>query len=221
VDTATHPAHQGKGIFTKLTQQLVEQCKAEGVGFIFNTPNKISQPGYLKMGWHSIGRLPVKFKFQGVSFSQNKPMSTDWNDLSETFKAFGNNIVSDKIRTHLTPSYLFWRYRDNPNVQYHVLLSKEDQPFILIYRKRKIKLMTEVRITELLCREEHISNALQALKQAEPASLVTLSGTHPAKGFLAWAAGPEVTIRNLNLPAWSENLTFEKWPPSLGDLELF
>src|SRR5688572_3667570 len=59
VDTATHPQHQGKGIFKKLTLELVEQCKAKGVDFIFNTPNKSSKPGYLSMGWMSNGKLKI------------------------------------------------------------------------------------------------------------------------------------------------------------------
>ena len=40
VDTATHPEHQGKGVFKKLTLQQAEICKKDGVDFIFNTPNK-------------------------------------------------------------------------------------------------------------------------------------------------------------------------------------
>ena len=34
-------------------------CAAEGVGFVFNTPNDKSRPGYLKMGWQLVERLPV------------------------------------------------------------------------------------------------------------------------------------------------------------------
>src|SRR5688572_29913041 len=40
VDTATHPGWQGRGIFTRLTLALVEAVKAEGVSFVFNTPNQ-------------------------------------------------------------------------------------------------------------------------------------------------------------------------------------
>jgi len=50
VDTATHPQHQGKGIFKKLTLKAVELAKSNNDNFIFNTPNEQSRPGYLKMG---------------------------------------------------------------------------------------------------------------------------------------------------------------------------
>ena len=56
VDTATHPDHQGRGLFTALTLHALEACRAEGVAFVFNTPNDVSRPGYLKMGWREVGR---------------------------------------------------------------------------------------------------------------------------------------------------------------------
>ena len=57
VDTATHPDHQGKGIFKKLTLRALEIGKERGVHFVFNTPNTQSKPGYLKMGWEVVDRL--------------------------------------------------------------------------------------------------------------------------------------------------------------------
>src|SRR3954454_8951437 len=39
VDTATHPDFQGQGIFTKLTMAAVDELAAEGIDFVFNTPN--------------------------------------------------------------------------------------------------------------------------------------------------------------------------------------
>src|SRR5690242_5148995 len=59
VDTATDPAYQGRGIFTRLTMHALEAVTAEGVDFVFNTPNDQSRPGYLKMGWEVVGKLPV------------------------------------------------------------------------------------------------------------------------------------------------------------------
>ena len=58
VDTATHPDYQGMGIFTRLTLALLEVIDGH-VDLVFNTPNAKSGPGYLKMGWSEVGRLPV------------------------------------------------------------------------------------------------------------------------------------------------------------------
>ena len=45
VDTATHPDHQGKGIFKALTLHAVDVARDDGVDFVFNTPNDQSRPG--------------------------------------------------------------------------------------------------------------------------------------------------------------------------------
>jgi GNAT superfamily N-acetyltransferase len=58
VDTATDPDFQGRGIFTRLTLAALDELRAEGVDFVFNTPNDQSRPGYLKMGWHLVARPP-------------------------------------------------------------------------------------------------------------------------------------------------------------------
>jgi GNAT superfamily N-acetyltransferase len=58
VDTATHPDHRGSGIFTMLTNQALHELRGQAE-LVFNTPNGRSLPGYLKMGWRTVGRIPV------------------------------------------------------------------------------------------------------------------------------------------------------------------
>lgn len=60
VDTATAPGHQGQGIFQGLTTRAIEELTTQGVSAVFNTPNDRSRPGYLKMGWVELTRLPVR-----------------------------------------------------------------------------------------------------------------------------------------------------------------
>ena len=45
----------------------VEEMTAEGVDFVFNTPNDNSRPGYLRMGWSTVGRLPLVVRVAGIS----------------------------------------------------------------------------------------------------------------------------------------------------------
>ena len=76
VDTATHPDHQGKGIFKKLTLQALDTINEKGDCFVFNTPNDQSRPGYLKMGWQEVGKIkvalvPTFFYFLRLLFSKN------------------------------------------------------------------------------------------------------------------------------------------------------
>ncbi|MFJ9952938.1 GNAT family N-acetyltransferase [Kitasatospora sp. NPDC091207] len=61
VDTATHPDFQGRGIFRRLTQDLLEQVSGEAE-LVFNTPNGNSLPGYRTMGWQELGRVPVALR---------------------------------------------------------------------------------------------------------------------------------------------------------------
>src|SRR5262245_52952288 len=71
VDTATAPDVQGRGIFTRLTLGALDELRGEGVDLVFNTPNDKSLPGYVKMGWHEVGRLravvrPTRARFPFV-----------------------------------------------------------------------------------------------------------------------------------------------------------
>ena len=62
VDTATHPDWRRRGFFEHMTTALTERLTAEGFDLTFNTPNQFSLPGYLKMGWAEVGRLPLRVK---------------------------------------------------------------------------------------------------------------------------------------------------------------
>jgi GNAT superfamily N-acetyltransferase len=62
VDTATHPSARGEGVFRDLTMHALDELRAEGVGFVFNTPNDQSRPGYLKVGWIELGRPRGRFR---------------------------------------------------------------------------------------------------------------------------------------------------------------
>ena len=61
VDTATHPDFQGMGVFTRLTLAALDEVRGD-VDLVFNTPNGKSGPGYLKMGWREVGRVPVSVR---------------------------------------------------------------------------------------------------------------------------------------------------------------
>jgi GNAT superfamily N-acetyltransferase len=61
VDTATHPDFQGRGIFSRLTREALDDLAGE-TDFVFNTPNENSLPGYLKMGWRPVGKVPISVR---------------------------------------------------------------------------------------------------------------------------------------------------------------
>jgi len=129
VDTATHPEHQGKGIFKKLTLAAVKDAAEAGEHFIFNTPNDLSRPGYLKMGWEPVGKISIGVK-PSFSFLKFKNIP-DFYNINKNATAIQidslcvqwNDILS-RSNTFFTPKsaeFLSWRYENNPLQNYKVI----------------------------------------------------------------------------------------------------
>ncbi|MBC7830317.1 MAG: GNAT family N-acetyltransferase [Chitinophagaceae bacterium] len=172
VDTATHPSHQGKGIFKKLTLQQVEKCKQQGIHFVFNTPNEQSMPGYLKMGWEKQGRMPLKLKFTrpislGYSkfFDKEKYAESVNEDLSPGQQWDGNIIglfnsynqpATDFIRTSITGEYISWRYAENPLYRYNYFTDGKN--YVLVSRIKNHSFTRELRIVDFILLNEQAKN---------------------------------------------------------------
>lgn len=140
VDTATHPAHQGKGIFSKLTLEGLEYLRADGTDIVFNTPNGKSGPGYRKMGWVAVAPLSAGIRPNGLAGTlrlarraAGKPIQElslppaadwsvfdhgDWSGLAEAWKA------SD-LGTDWNPETLAWRLSTCPVASYHPVIVKD------------------------------------------------------------------------------------------------
>lgn len=225
VDTATHPNHQGKGIFKKLTLQLIEDCKQNHVDFIFNTPNKNSMPGYLKMGWIKAGRLPIRLRFitpfEEFFFRNKVTQQISWEELEKTY--YESNKIHSTITTPRSINNLKWRYQHVPVATYQILKGEENE--FVIYRIKEGRLK-ELRVVEYLSDKQQVSETLwtqiKIAASKHHARVITLSGkTNNFRKGVLLNVGPIVTIRQVsgNLP--EELFSFKKWSPSLGDLELF
>lgn len=250
VDTVTHPAHKGKGIFKKLTLQLADRCKADGYHFIFNTPNDQSLPGYLKMGWMKQARMPLKLKllhpydimFRKVIGRQRSQQQLNvpyqkWT--KEIFELARHHVEEENlISTRVTPEYLSWRYASNPLFRYNYFT--DGQSFLMIGRLKMHSFGTEFRITDFLKtvpdnQSGHINRLLrESMKQfcsKQRVDFISMSDLQYKKSsrFLRWMgwmpalpAGPLITLRNLNMPSDFQRLMkLRYWNYSLGDLELF
>ncbi|GMQ29600.1 GNAT family N-acetyltransferase [Algoriphagus confluentis] len=230
VDTAVHPEFQGKGIFTQLTRQLIEQMKKEGIDLIFNTPNSKSTPGYLKMGWEKWNRLPVEMGFCFDSFLSVKKQAlpSDWTSVELLVRQFESQKESGQaIKTHARKGYIFWRYRDCPIFQYQVV--SDEKNYLLIYRIKENAWGKEFRICDFFISEDSsaavLVNAKQALKSAiihSGAKWISQSGLLKNNLNLRLSAtlpiGPWVTLREMKAEIQPASLP---WAWSLGDLELF
>jgi len=131
VDTATHPEYQGRGVFRALTLRALDELRAEGVEFVFNTPNEQSRPGYLKMGWREVGRLrvgviPTTAGWFSRAIRSRVPasrwsLSTNVGDSAAEALMDGCGVAAElgrgddvargsELRTRRTLEFLRWRY---------------------------------------------------------------------------------------------------------------
>lgn len=227
VDTATHPAYQGMGIFKRLTLDLVNACKMNGVDFIYNTPNTQSRPGYLKMGWQVVDRMPVRFHIVNplgrfVSGKVTSMPATNWLQQNDIVSLLETSNTMMALRTHYTAAYFKWRYGSVPVARYNVL---HDTDNVVFYRLKANRWGTEMRVTDWLATRKNtgtMKRLIHDLAVKEGARLITFSGLVPnIKGGVVLRRGPYVTVRNLSFTRIDDLLHFKNWSPSLGDMELF
>jgi len=229
VDTATHPAHQGKGIFKKLTLQQLDYCKQDGVHFVFNTPNNKSKPGYLKMGWVEQGKMPLKLavrkplslvyarffqkdKFKNESLDPTPKQQWD----ASIFEMVKNVQVQDAfISTKVTPEYIQWRYAQNPLFSYNFIT--DNQSFLLICRIKNHGFAKELRLVDFFVNDTtasiktvnaQLKKAVRKYCATQQINLISFSGRQFElyKPYFKWMGilpvkdlGPIVTLREVNL----------------------
>ena len=234
VDTATHPNHQGKGIFKKLTLKAIDIAEKNGWHFIFNTPNDQSKPGYLKMGWSEIDRVKVQFTPINYFFKLMPAMKDfDLNSSRQLTENSSELILNHnqrlKAKGLFTPkdlNFLLWRYMHNP-MQDYIVYSSENL-FIAAYVKMRGKLK-EFRVAELIYRNKQaLSLANSVIQNLAIRSFAHIISCEPLDTGLTMInlklkLGPTLTFKNLNLNVGEqEDLnSIDKWQYSIGDLELF
>lgn len=191
VDTATHPDHRRKGIFRKLTLGGLEGVRQAGFNFIYNTPNPSSMPGYLKMGWQHVERLPMYVKLlrpanfaakvlaaklgnksAGINYPRNElfrsePITFDaWLDQAadvEELIVQDSSLRGQCYQTLRSVSFLHWRYASHPYVCYFVEEIADDEGrAVLVYRTNQRFGLKEVMICDLLI-DKRSPNQLKSL----------------------------------------------------------
>lgn len=168
VDTATHPDWQGRGIFTRLTLDALPDLEAEGVDVVFNTPNDKSRPGYLKMGWSEVGRVPVGVRLGRITslpavlrsrtaaemWSRPAPVGEPAADVLADTDAVTRLLAAcpppSGISTERTPAHLQWRYRFEPLRYRAVLVGDEVEDGVVIVRLRRRGAAMECAVCEVL-----------------------------------------------------------------------
>ncbi len=232
VDTATLPEAQGNGLFTRLTLAGLDELESEGCGFVFNTPNAKSLPGYLKMGWSSAGKV-------GFGFSATNPASVariarsrtasqkpsvptpdlgiDIGDALSSGLATPPDSDSDHFRTNHDAATLRWRYASGPIDYRYLPIEGGPGEGGAIVRLRRRGEIDELVVAEVLGSPEPsaTSAALRAAQRDVDADLLIAPSGTPRTLSLG-TAGPTLALRSLKSPVSASQF---RWVP--GDIELF
>jgi GNAT superfamily N-acetyltransferase len=251
VDTATLSEWRGKGVFSRLTMRLVEQMQDEGVRFIYNTPNTKSMPGYLKMGWAPVTRIPLWIRPLRLSHAARRafsntptqpPAINGFKTMADVLEdrrlpEFLRDIAIDDERFHTprTRNYLRWRYEHVPGISYAARFdSSGDAGALLIARSRVRSHFREVTISELL-----VTPSVRGVQIAR--ALLADLASHTDADYVAACAASNTAERQalaragfLPAPRLGPHFTvrrlhsteldparWQNWRCSIGDLELF
>jgi len=238
VDTATHPDYQGRGIFRTLTLHALAELRADGVDFVFNTPNDKSRPGYLTMGWREVGRVPTAVRPVSVAGAvrmlRSRVPADRWSAGGEQGLPAAEVLADDRIsglrpalaktgiRTRRGSDYLRWRYGFGALGYRAVVLDGDVRNGVAVFRRRRRGRAVEAALCDVLVPRDAPGNA-RRLERAVAAAcaadyVVKLGGPlADGAGFVRLPRqGPVLTWRALN-----QSDAPTAWRLALGDVELF
>lgn len=229
VDTATLPEAQGQGLFRQLTLAGLDHLSQEKCGFVFNTPNDKSLPGYLKMGWTEAGTVRLGFgvsspkvarKLARSRIAATKPSlpTPDLGVSIEDALSLLDPAVLTTSTTGLTTDHtietLRWRYAAGP-VTYRFLRATAAGGVVVRLRQRgDVRELVVAQVLGEVSRRDvarHVRNAMDAV---EADLCVSPSGI--GKTVAVKALGPTLALRRVHHDVSGADFA---WSP--GDIELF
>jgi len=236
VDTATHPDYQGRGIFTKLTLAGLEELAAEGVDFVFNTPNDKSRPGYLKMGWHELGRPAAAIRptrlVRAPALRGARTAANHWSedigvgvaaaeflrDRAQVAALLAHATPSAVLRTRLDADVFSWRF-GVPLLAYRVVAGDPTDGVAFVRVRRRGSAREGVVALTLVPDRARLARLLRLVRRTLRRDADYLLGLGNLPGFApVRRLGPIVTARPVASPAPA---TIADLALALGDIELF
>ncbi|RDV16137.1 GNAT family N-acetyltransferase [Pontibacter diazotrophicus] len=243
VDTGTHPDYRGKGIFSRLTKQLVAELKeSEPSCFIYNTPNDQSKPGYLKMGWQVLGKpniigsVALRYSSKARQRFDTYHQYLQQLDLNNLPASYRVDVKQDRIHVNHSLAYYKWRYQSIPELPYGAYRYETKEGEVLLFFHLKFrKYFYELRISDALWlsgnpKRQMLMSASHRLAGHLGTPFISLVSKDPItywervryRMFSMKKFAPELTIREVNdkdLLALVSDIN--NWSFTMGDLELF
>lgn len=242
VDTATHPEFQGRGIFSKLTRHALAEIEDDGVGFVFNTPNEQSRPGYLKMGWQIVERVPIALRVTSPAAlartARARVAAEKWSqpataglaapevlaDRALVAKLLASQPAPGGLSTHRTPEFLAWRYGFD-SLHYRAIPATPslEDGFAIVRMRRRGRAL-EATVADVLVAGGRDDLAAAALRRAARVTgadyALAAARTRPRGSHYVPLPrqGPTLVWR---AAARKEAPPAAAWRLTLGDIELF
>jgi Acetyltransferase (GNAT) domain len=248
VDTATHPDFQGMGVFSRLTRAALEALAGE-VDLIFNTPNGKSGPGYLKMGWREVGRVPVSVRvrrplrlLRGLRSPAEPgpappvpavPAAQVLGRGEEVARLLEREPATPRLATPRDLAYLRWRYGAAPLLGYRAVAEERGGELagVAIFRVRPRGRLWESTVAEVLAGGDDRTAArlLRRVARAAPVDHLTfhasagsaLARAAARSGFVRSPAGIGLVVNPLREGIHPDPTRLGAWALTLGDLEVF
>lgn len=236
VDTATDQNYRRRGVFRRLTLHALSEI--DGAAFVFNTPNDQSRPGYLRMGWQTVGRIPVAARPAAprgaVRMASARAPAQLWSakgaggdaasavlaDGAAISALLGSQPRAPAMATRRSAEYLRWRY-GFPPLDYRALALRGDVGAgVALFRVRRRGPAREATLCELLVPEGDATSGRRLVREVARSSgadyVLRVAGARDGC-FPLPRQGPVLTTRPLRDAAPPGR---QDWALSLGDVEL-
>lgn len=217
VDTVTDPDWQGKGVFKQLNRTALDSLNHERCPLIFNTPNANSAPGYRKLGWQRIGRMPLYIRprrpmrlaralaTRGRAFGREQKPDVEsfglqhmptWRtaverpEVGSVINDHGASRVRRGLRTHRSFQFLEWRYGRHPHADYRVVVWPDtDSPRAVAVVRPNIRFgLNELVIADLWAVGAGSAAMSQCLRRVLRETSADYLVAHFARGSPEWNA---------------------------------
>jgi hypothetical protein len=202
----------------------------DGIDFVFNTPNDKSRPGYLKMGWQEVGRLPVAIKLASpaavLTVARSRVAASHWpidigigEPAAVGLERLEFTSVADDVRSLVTSrsgAFMRWRYA-SPFLGYRVVEGGGQR---CVARVRRRSQATELVVLDGVESDRAPAGApADVLSAAGATHALRLGAPNLRSGFVAVpGGGPMLTFRSVQGGATPP---IANWGLTMGDVELF
>lgn len=241
VDTATDPDYRGRGLFSRLTLGALTDLRADGAHFVFNTPNDQSRPGYLKMGWTVVARIPVAVmpthlrsilamrrsrvpaSTTSIATRAGSDPATALADGASVEALLATQPPAAGLATPRTCDFMRWRYGFEPLRYRMTLLGSSPADGFAVFRLRRRGAAVEAVLCDVLApgadprAERELVRAVARTAVADYVLRVDRRLVSPGPLVRIPRVGPLLTIRSLDA---SPPPLPSSWSITAGDIEL-